>query len=452
MWPSVGALRTCCGRRSTCRDNKIDIIVIVSLDNINFIATYNQDKENFIIHEEKINLANNWIDKNISKEKIKNILENIQRKVGFKVKKINIILDDFMNFNKFEFNEVIIKETISYYNTETILNSNDCHKIVNSMTKKLEEKNVDQQLISIVPFKFIYLENGSKNEKESSVFPINKKLEKIEIMFSIRYMNKNKYQKLINFFKLLNLEVNKFMLESQISIYENLSHIKSNKINFVLCFKNDKTILASTVNDIVIKIDTLKYSFKNLIEKISKDFSISIQEAKDLIFCYGKVWNNSENDLDIVYSSNNIFDSNSKYIRRIDISKTIKSFLKTISKEANEIIISKIKNNFTLKPELKFVGDLLRINGVEDYCSKYFQKINISSINNNFYTINSWNKNFISINNYLTYNQIVDSKINSNDFYYHNIEANNANLNNKNYKIKQKNFNKQQKEILKYYA
>lgn len=433
-------------------DNKVDIIVIVSLDNINFIATYNQDKENFIIHEEKINLANNWIDKNISKEKIKNILENIQRKVGFKVKKINIILDDFMNFNKFEFNEVIIKETISYYNTETILNSNDCHKIVNSMTKKLEEKNVDQQLISIVPFKFIYLENGSKNEKESSVFPINKKLEKIEIMFSIRYMNKNKYQKLINFFKLLNLEVNKFMLESQISIYENLSHIKSNKINFVLCFKNDKTILASTVNDIVIKIDTLKYSFKNLIEKISKDFSISIQEAKDLIFCYGKVWNNSENDLDIVYSSNNIFDSNSKYIRRIDISKTIKSFLKTISKEANEIIISKIKNNFTLKPELKFVGDLLRINGVEDYCSKYFQKINISSINNNFYTINSWNKNFISINNYLTYNQIVDSKINSNDFYYHNIEANNANLNNKNYKIKQKNFNKQQKEILKYYA
>ncbi|MBR3571202.1 MAG: hypothetical protein IKL15_00865 [Mycoplasmataceae bacterium] len=433
-------------------DNKVDIIVIVSLDNINFIATYNQDKENFIIHEEKINLANNWIDENIGKEKIKNILENIQRKVGFKVKKINIILDDFMNFNKFEFNEVIIKETISYYNTETILNSNDCHKIVNSMTKKLEEKNVDQQLISIVPFKFIYLENGSKNEKESSVFPINKKLEKIEIMFSIRYMNKNKYQKLINFFKLLNLEVNKFMLESQISIYENLSHIKSNKINFVLCFKNDKTILASTVNDIVIKIDTLKYSFKNLIEKISKDFSISIQEAKDLIFCYGKVWNNSENDLDIVYSSNNIFDSNSKYIRRIDISKTIKSFLKTISKEANEIIISKIKNNFTLKPELKFVGDLLRINGVEDYCSKYFQKINISSINNNFYTINSWNKNFISINNYLTYNQIVDSKINSNDFYYHNIEANNANLNNKNYKIKQKNFNKQQKEILKYYA
>lgn len=433
-------------------DNKVDIIVIVSLDNINFIATYNQDKENFIIHEEKINLANNWIDKNISKEKIKNILENIQRKVGFKVKKINIILDDFMNFNKFEFNEVIIKETISYYNTETILNSNDCRKIVNSMTKKLEEKNVDQQLISIVPFKFIYLENGLKNEKESSVFPINKKLEKIEIMFSIRYMNKNKYQKLINFFKLLNLEVNKFMLESQISIYENLSHIKSNKINFVLCFKNDKTILASTVNDIVIKIDTLKYSFKNLIEKISKDFSISIQEAKDLIFCYGKVWNNSESDLDIVYSSNNIFDSNSKYIRRIDISKTIKSFLKTISKEANEIIISKIKNNFTLKPELKFVGDLLRINGVEDYCSKYFQKINISSINNNFYTINSWNKNFISINNYLTYNQIVDSKINSNDFYYHNIEANNANLNNKNYKIKQKNFNKQQKEILKYYA
>ena len=432
-------------------DNKVDIIVIVSLDNINFIATYNQDKENFIIHEEKINLANDWIDKNISKEKIKNILENIQKKVGFKVKKINIILDDFMNFKKFDFNEVIIKETINYYNVEKILNFNDCQKIIDSMTKKLKEKDDDQQLISIVPFKFIYLENGSKNEKESSNFPINKKLEKLEIMFSIRYMNKNKYQKLINFFKLWDLEVNNFMLESQISIYENLSHIKSNKINFVLCFKDDKTILASTVNDIVIKIDTLKYSFKNLIEKLSKDFSISIQEAKDLIFCYGKVWNNSESDLDIVYSSNNIFDSNSKYIRRIDISKTIKSFLKTISQEANEIIISKIKNNFTLKPELKFVGELLRINDVENYCSKYFQKINISSINNNFYAINSWNKNFISINNYLTYNQIVDSKINSNNFYYHDIETNIVNLN-KNYKIKQKNFNKQPKEILKYYA
>ena len=432
-------------------DNKVEIIAIVSLDNINFIATYNQDKENFIIHEEKINLANDWIDKNISKEKIKNILENIQKKVGFKVKKINIILDDFMNFKKFDFNEVIIKETINYYNVEKILNFNDCQKIIDSMTKKLKEKDDDQQLISIVPFKFIYLENGSKNEKESSNFPINKKLEKLEIMFSIRYMNKNKYQKLINFFKLWDLEVNNFMLESQISIYENLSHIKSNKINFVLCFKDDKTILASTVNDIVIKIDTLKYSFKNLIEKISKDFSISIQEAKDLIFCYGKVWNNSESDLDIVYSSNNIFDSNSKYIRRIDISKTIKSFLKTISQEANEIIISKIKNNFTLKPELKFVGELLRINDVENYCSKYFQKINISSINNNFYAINSWNKNFISINNYLTYNQIVDSKINSNNFYYHDIETNIVNLN-KNYKIKQKNFNKQPKEILKYYA
>ncbi|MBR3832565.1 MAG: hypothetical protein IKJ72_02935, partial [Mycoplasmataceae bacterium] len=142
-------------------DNKIDIIVIVSLDNINFIATYNQDKENFIIHEEKINLANDWIDKNISKEKIKNILENIQKKVGFKVKKINIILDDFMNFKKFDFNEVIIKETINYYNVEKILNFNDCQKIIDSMTKKLKEKDDDQQLISIVPFKFIYLENGS---------------------------------------------------------------------------------------------------------------------------------------------------------------------------------------------------------------------------------------------------------------------------------------------------
>ena len=282
----------------------------------------------------------------------------------------------------------------------------------------------DEILISVTPFKFFYIESGELLEKESNIFQFNKKIKKLKILFSNRYMDKKNYQKIMDLFdKLNNVKIKNVVLESQIAIYDdsfiNKDLNKNNQLSFALSIQKHQTKLITSINNIVIKTDTLNYCFSDLIEKISMDFDISHYEAKKLIECYGDLDNNN-NDKNI-YFSHSIKKDISKCIKQINISDVIKSFLKSICKQANAIIMdSKLKGNKVLndKIELNIIGYLSKISNMKQYCLKYFNNeiIKVNMVENDE-SIYKWNKIYMYSKKFWVYTSILNH-LKSDNFYY----------------------------------
>ena len=159
--------------------------------------------------------------------------------------------------------------------------------------------------------------------------------------------------------------------------------------------------------------------FSDLIEKISMDFDISHYEAKKLIECYGDLDNNN-NDKNI-YFSHSIKKDISKCIKQINISDVIKSFLKSICKQANAIIMdSKLKGNKMLndKIELNIIGYLSKISNMKQYCLKYFNNeiIKVNMVENDE-SIYKWNKIYMYSKKLWVYTSILNH-LKSDNFYY----------------------------------
>lgn len=398
--------------------NKIEINALMKFDNIRIIATMKSKNGIIYVHDEKVNLSTNKKRRDIKKD-IKSALLSIESKTSKKIREINIIFDDFMKNSEFlKIKTKIIKESTKY-EVEKKLNYDDYQTIVQ---RTINNQNTNNEiLISAVPFKFVFVESGSVNECESYFFPFDKKVSKLAIIFSLRFMDKNSFLKTIDYFDSLDIKVNNVALESQLVIYNGIDNEKLNKVNFALAIKNDKTILISSDNNVVIRTDTLEYSFENLVKKIEDKFGISNQEAKNLIQCYGKINVGANEDKEIIYSSYSLKEQHSNPISKSDVANIIKSFLKSICSQANNIIKKMTKNNGN-NFELKIMGKLSRINDISNYCSKYFEKVNVllSERNESIY---SWNKSFESVKNYWMYLKMLDNKMNPETFYYNNNEG-----------------------------
>lgn len=319
-------------------NKNVVVNAFISQNNIKIIATAKLNNHIINIHEESISKNNNFENRNEIKNSIKNIIDTIEEKISQKIKSIDIIFDDFMKSSKFlNFSTKIIEEKIEC-NENKFLNVEDYELIVKKSKNNSPLNSNDEILISVTPFKFFYIESNELLEKESNIFPFNKKIRKLKILFSNRYMDKKSYQKTADLFdKLTNVKIKNVVLESQIAIYDdsfiNKDLNKNNQLNFTLSIQNYQTKLITSINNIVIKTDKLDYSFFNLVEKIAMDFDISHYEAKKLIECYGDLDNNN-NDKNI-YFSHSIKKDVSKCIKQINISDIIKSFLKSICMQAN---------------------------------------------------------------------------------------------------------------------
>lgn len=405
-------------------NKNVVVNAFISQNNIKIIATAKLNNHIINIHEESISKNNNFENRNEIKNSIKNIIDTIEGKISQKIKSINIIFDDFMKSSKFlNFSTRIIEEKIEC-NEKKFLNSEDYELIVKKSKNNSALNSNDEILISVTPFKFFYIESGELLEKESNLFPFNKKIKKLKILFSNRYMDKKNYQKIMDLFdKLNNVKIKNVVLESQIAIYDdsfiNKDLNKNNQLSFALSIQKHQTKLITSINNIVIKTDTLNYCFSDLIEKISMDFDISHYEAKKLIECYGDLDNNN-NDKNI-YFSHSIKKDISKCIKQINISDVIKSFLKSICKQANAIIMdSKLKGNKMVndKIELNIIGYLSKISNMKQYCLKYFNNeiIKVNMVENDE-SIYKWNKIYMYSKKFWVYTSILNH-LKSDNFYY----------------------------------
>ena len=395
-------------------EQKIIIEALIKFDSIRIVAAYKTKKIVFI-HNEEINLSKKTSSA-VIKKNIKDIFQKIENKTNSKVNKINIIFDDLMKKSECLEISTRILEEFSEFGNNQVLSSRDFENIIQKMVTKAKESETSKQLISVIPFKFIFNIFNSNVENCSESFPIGLNVSKIKSIFSIRYMDKESYSRIVEYFDSLNIEIENIALETQTLIYEN-KESNSSKIDFSLVIKDNKSILISSENDIVIKTDELNYSFENLVKKIADNFSISSYEAEKLINSYGKVELKENEGNEIIYSSS--LSNTYTPIKKEDLTNIIKSFLKSICQQANEIICSRFNESFIENSEIKLLGQLSKIQNVENYCSKYFENINVISISNKE-NIFSWNENYISAANYCNYIEMINNKLNPETFYYNN--------------------------------
>lgn len=414
---------------------KIEVNALINFDNINIIAT-TRIKDDFVcLHNEKIDLSK---ISNISKVKanIKNIFKNIQDKTSTRIKRINIIFDDFMKkVDSLSITTKVIQDKIEY-NEGRFLSFKDCEKILNTMIEKSKSSDLDdQQLISVVPFEFTYIESGMNVERKSSTFPINKKIQRLYVTFSIRYMSKKSYLRAIEFFDMMDIKINNTALKSQIAIYSNSKSFDNNQDekNYTLAINKNRTLLISSVNNVVIRTEALNsnYTFENLVRKIENKFEISKNEATSLISCYGNLNVREEEKNQIIYCSS----EQSKVIRRYEIVNIVKSFLKSVCTEAN-LLIKSNKNNLNKTPNLKIIGELSIIDDISNYCSKYFENISLNFENrkNSLYV---WNEGYTVAESYYLFMKTLKNKIYPDTFYYSNYSS--LDKNNKSVVVQQSN-------------
>lgn len=408
-------------------NKNIMVNAFISQNNIKIIATGKLNDRIINIHEESIsrNSKNNDVENRIKiKNSIKNIIDTIEEKISQKIKSIDIIFDDCMKSSKmFNFSTRIIEEKIECKDKK-FLNIEDYELIVKKSKTNSKLNSTDEILISVTPFKFFYIENDELLEKESNLFPFNKKVKKLRMLFTNRYIDKKNYQKTIDLFdKLNNVKIKNVVLESQIAIYDdsfiNKDLSKNNQVNYTLSIQKHQTMLITSVNNIVIKTDTLNYCFSDLIEKIAMDFDISNYEAKKLIECYGDLDNNNNNKN--IYFSHSIKKDISKCIKQVNISDVIKSFLKSICMQANSIIMnSKLRsdNLQNKKIELNIIGYLSKISNMKQYCLKYFNNeiIKVNMIENDE-SIYKWNKIYMYSKKLWAYMNVLNH-LKSDNFYY----------------------------------
>ena len=164
-------------------NKNVVVNAFISQNNIKIIATAKLNNHIINIHEESISKNNNFENRNEIKNSIKNIIDTIEGKISQKIKSIDIIFDDFMKSSKFlNFSTRIIEEKIEC-NEKKFLNSEDYELIVKKSKNNSSLNSNDEILISVTPFKFFYIESGELLEKESNLFPFNKKIKKLKAFF-----------------------------------------------------------------------------------------------------------------------------------------------------------------------------------------------------------------------------------------------------------------------------
>ena len=338
---------------------------------------------------------------------IKNSLALIETKTMNSINKINLILDDFSLKNLEIKNKVLDKTFVNFKNNRIRLDQKTYFDFKNSIKRDvIEDKNyANKKLITLVPLKFS-IKDDLKNINESFTnFPIGKEVTKISCSFAATFVDEHLYNKIMSLFAKTNITFKQIIIASQLSFYKFNGSI-SDKLTFTLDIQKHKSLLVTTVNKVVIARNELRFSYNDLVEKISKNYNVGLKIADNLIQNYGFIFSSINDNLDDAVYLNN----DDCLITKKELQNLIKSFLKTLSIEVREIIDTKSHHN-EIDFDVNILGKLENISNIDSYCGKYLEVKSI--INNGKYASNffSWNKIYNNHNALIKLNDIISSKV-----------------------------------------
>lgn len=363
--------------------NKLNVSVVLSDNSMTIFANQLIDNRPVNIFNKKELLTNF----KVAKEFVVDSIRKIEIITETTIESINLIFDDYsIKSNILKNSTKIIEETIQF-KTQTSLSNMHYLELYNSVLKSNQDLS-DLKLISIIPFRFS-IENEISNSKIYSKFPFRKKTDWIKCFFTLRYISRNFYEKTMELFDFQNIVFENVILLSQISSYKFNGFISDN-LTFTLDIQKKETILSTNINQITIAVDKLNYSLNDLIIKIKNKYQINNEEVKNIIYTYNSLSIKEEviND-EIIFATG----ENELKVTKKDINDTIKSFIKTISSNAREVIKSKT-NSFSIDFDLNIVGRLEHIKNIDIYCANHIGIKNVIANNKDQNSFYNWNKSF----------------------------------------------------------
>lgn len=392
--------------------NYLEVIANEMIDN-NCICLHNDRKESSDSKNRQV----------VFSSFIKKSIQEIEEKTLLKLEKINLIFDDYTLDKNLQFETKILDKTFQFNKTKNSipLSEKNYWEFQNSVKNDLlkDKNNQSQKLISLIPNKFLTKDFQQIKNESFSEFPNGKLVSEIKCYFSASYIANNFYEDILNIFSLVNIKFDNIILLSHLSFYK-FNGMISNKLTFTLDIQNEKSVLLTSINKIVISTNQLKFSFYDLVEKVSKDFNISKEIANNLLLTYGKV-DIKEDDKkinDIIY----VLNDNHHFITLKDLQNCIKSFLKTITIEAKKIIEMKLDKYDEF--DINIVGKMEKIEHIDLYCAKYFCSKNVISNSKNNEMFYNWNHSYRTNKSLIRYADIVLSKIESLSFVKNNKTQN----------------------------
>ncbi len=200
---------------------KIKIILLVKIDNVNFLSIKTDSGSNS--HNKKINIKNKIFDRNITQ-----------------------LINDFNNLNKTQNNEAEVVE--DNYNEKLFDVNNDMKKIIFSFNNsyflllEIEQENIDSQNFNLIDFKIYFDKYFIDNHLKKARSEIEKK-EIVKNYENSEYTNKKDNITDNDAFKKIDFDdflVNAFLENDFISIFQNKFKEVPQLLNF-FDKKNNKT-------------------------------------------------------------------------------------------------------------------------------------------------------------------------------------------------------------------
>ena len=263
-----------------------------------------------------------------------------------------------------------VYQSIKSTNTVSVVSKIDRIDINNalSLIKKEKLPNINDELIDIIPNRFIV-----DNNEEYLVPPLNEVSQTITIDANVYTLPKKMVQDLMKACSNAQIRVKREVI-SPIGVSYLLNESKFKTKTYVLVDFSDKTTSLSFVGDnVVFASNFFSLGFDDLVNKVANEFHIEKIKAEELINIYGLDNRQTSYNPPIAFGKDSL--GIDKKFTKEDLLKVILEFLKTWVDYFNGSLRNllanfSLKNDSVSKIVLAFIGEGTKLNGLKEYILK----------------------------------------------------------------------------------
>ena len=263
-----------------------------------------------------------------------------------------------------------VYQSIKSTNTVSVVSKIDRIDINNalSLIKKEKLPNINDELIDIIPNRFIV-----DNNEEYLVPPLNEVSQTITIDANVYTLPKKMVQDLLKACSNAQIRVKREVI-SPIGVSYLLNESKFKTKTYVLVDFSDKTTSLSFVGDnVVFASNFFSLGFDDLVNKVANEFHIEKIKAEELINIYGLDNRQTSYNPPIAFGKDSL--GIDKKFTKEDLLKVILEFLKTWVDYFNGSLRNllanfSLKNDSVSKIVLAFIGEGTKLNGLKEYILK----------------------------------------------------------------------------------
>ncbi|MGL5520042.1 MAG: hypothetical protein ACRDBR_01270 [Metamycoplasmataceae bacterium] len=370
-------------KNSNLRNNVIPIILF-DYNKISISISEKIEEKMFPLFKREEYFEQEKMDINKIKKFINLAFEDFRQRTKIIIKEVFVLIDQLDYYNVKQ--EIVSTELI--YNMESRLGADVLQNIQRNIKNDWSKKQDISNVISVLPFKFKYV-NKNNQVMETSSFPLNKKAMKLTTYFSITTIDETILKRINEIFSNLNIKIKHFLTSSQLAPFKlrkNINNINT-KGTFIIEINKKFSAIYYIRNNIVLFSQNISINYKKLVKKISQNFEISKELSENILIShFSKKWENN---------TKTIFVNFENKIERNKIEEIISNWVELLTFEIKEIINSKTQ---TSKENIKvFIFDEINIvKGINTKISNILAK-NVDILKTDNLLLNMLKTNYLDI-------------------------------------------------------